>query len=69
MDSQLPELCQTHNVAMIREQEHVGDGKTRWSQPYCPACREIASREQTRPAEAGVAGPDVGSKIPVGAEA
>jgi hypothetical protein len=42
-----PDFCETHHVAMIREQVHIGDGKTTWSKPFCPACREIASRHET----------------------
>jgi hypothetical protein len=40
-ENQSADVCPTHHVAMVRQLEHIGDGKTRWSEPFCPACREI----------------------------
>jgi hypothetical protein len=47
-----PVFCETHHIGMIREQVHIGDGRTSWSEPYCPACREIASRQEAEIAKA-----------------
>lgn len=46
------ELCPTHHTAMVRQQEHIGDGKTRLSEPFCPACRSIEAGEMKPPEQA-----------------
>lgn len=37
----MPVICETHKIAMVRELQHVGDGKAEYGKPYCPLCREI----------------------------
>jgi hypothetical protein len=45
-------MCEKHRTSMIREREHVGNGKWEWGEPYCPLCRELEAKE----AKAKVAG-------------
>lgn len=35
------ETCPVHLTPMIKHQEHIGDGQTRWTEPYCPRCEEL----------------------------
>jgi hypothetical protein len=51
-ENQSADVCPTHHTALVRQQEHVGDGKTRWSEPFCPACRSIEASEMKSPEQA-----------------
>ena len=41
----LDDICDIHMTPMVKHMEHVGDGKSEWSTPYCPLCVEIEERE------------------------
>ena len=43
-DAATPAVCDVHGTEMIRTLEHIGDGKTKFSDPVCPYCQELAAK-------------------------
>lgn len=38
------EICDVHKTPKIRELQHVGDGNTKYSDPWCPLCKELEDK-------------------------
>lgn len=50
------DTCPKHpGVAMIRDREHIGDGKTQLGKPYCPLCADLGRAVPMPEAEAKAA--------------
>lgn len=44
-------VCPTHKIGLVQSFEHIGDGHTRLSEPFCPACRSIEAGKPFDPSK------------------